>query len=1129
MAGFADIAMLPHTLITASAGSGKTWSLTVRYLRLLMLGAEPESIVALTFSRKAAGEFFNAILHRLAEAASRSDLAEGLARDIERPGTTREEFCGALVKMTARLPFFMLGTLDSFFIRMARSFPFELGLSGDFTMLDPHQQALEQSRVYERVFAPTGGADGVRREFMQAFAEATHGKDEVKVRRKLDEFIKGWHGLFLTAPHARQWGEASVIWPGASPVPGPAVERPAVVERIRQGLAGVVMTEAHQKRWADFLAAALEHAPGSPMEKPLSYLFDRLLPLREDLRRGNAEVPMERKRYELTGPLAEGAADLMDWLMARELETVLRQTRGIYEVVLRYDRIYHGLVRRQGKLTFQDVQLILGGGLSPEASGAMAQQARALTHGQNRQLMDYRMDSRYDHWLLDEFQDTSRGQWRVLENLIDETVQDSEGRKSFFAVGDQKQSIYEWRGGTPQLFDEIARQYNSGAANEEEAPIKILPLSLSQRSGPAVIDMVNALLGNREALAEVLPAATVAQWPWQEHESRNTGYGGAAVVVEVPDEAADQTAALEPDPDDDTDEESPDGDGAPQADARWRRAAELLKEMNPLQRGLTCAVICHRNPRALALADFLRGETGMEVVCESDLFIAQDNPATSALLALLQAAAHPGDGFAWQQVLMTPLEGVFRSREEFEIKSMIQDGTAADRRRLLHSPVSRHVLGQVMELGFHDTLRWWMAALRREMPELDGFSCGRMEELCSCAREFDRSGSRDVDEFLAFAAAWKVRGAGHAGAIQVMTVHRSKGLTFDVVLMPDFHDRMFLYGQTVGMKTDAQGEVEWLLKLPGKKLTASDPVLGAALARADAAQWRERLAGLYVMVTRAKFANYIFLKPASKPSPTPALAKVIRAALTQEKAGDFSIAGRAYPQIAAFGDPDWWQKHELKVPARGGPPVQNKAMKPSLVQDDLFAAAPAVGQASRRRRIPLRARRPSDQDGTGISGMFKSARQAAREAGVAVHEALRRVEWAEQAETALSAADLEAAAVAEARACLRDPALATFFAKPERPVVVWRERAFDVILDGVLHSGIFDRVIVELDGHGTAESAVLIEFKTENPAPVAADAAEAHRPQLAVYHRALGRLLGLPAGKIRQVILFTGTRQTVEY
>ena len=149
--------MLPHTLITASAGSGKTWSLTVRYLRLLMLGAAPESIVALTFSRKAAGEFFNAILHRLAEAAAGTDAAAVLAKDIERPGTTREEFCQALVRMTSGLPFLMLGTLDSFFIRMARSFPFELGLAGDFTMLDPHQQSVEKMRVYERVFAPESG------------------------------------------------------------------------------------------------------------------------------------------------------------------------------------------------------------------------------------------------------------------------------------------------------------------------------------------------------------------------------------------------------------------------------------------------------------------------------------------------------------------------------------------------------------------------------------------------------------------------------------------------------------------------------------------------------------------------------------------------------------------------------------------------------------------------------------------------------------------------------------------------------------------------------------------------------------------------------------------------------------
>ena len=144
--------MLPHQIITASAGSGKTWSLTVRYLRLLTMGAVPESIVALTFSRKAAGEFFNAILHRLAEAASDASMAAQLATDVGNPLLTMHVFRKHLVHLVDALHRLTLGTLDSFFIRIARSFPLELGLTGDFTILDTYQQGLEKDRVYSRVF-----------------------------------------------------------------------------------------------------------------------------------------------------------------------------------------------------------------------------------------------------------------------------------------------------------------------------------------------------------------------------------------------------------------------------------------------------------------------------------------------------------------------------------------------------------------------------------------------------------------------------------------------------------------------------------------------------------------------------------------------------------------------------------------------------------------------------------------------------------------------------------------------------------------------------------------------------------------------------------------------------------------
>ena len=1104
--------MLPHTLITASAGSGKTWRLTVRYLRLVMMGAAPESIVALTFSRKAAGEFFNAILHRLAEAAGSISEAERLAADIVMPEKGVTDFCQALEQLVSRLPFLMLGTLDSFFIRLARSFPFELGLSGDFTMLDDHQLSVEKLRVYERVFAPDDRAGEARMEFRRAFTEATFGRDEIRVRALLDDFVGTWHYHFLATPDPDMWGNPLRIWPVNPPVPGPEVDRPAVIQRIRTGLERVPLNEKHRDRWDHFLEAAGVHLPGSPIAKPMEYLWDRLLPLMKELETGSAILKMDRSSYDLEGPLAEAVRDLLRHLIAGELAAVLRQTRGIHEIVRRYDEAYHALVRRQGRLTFHDVQLILGGGLSPVASGHEAQAARLLTHQENRQLMDYRLDARYEHWLLDEFQDTSRVQWRVLADLMDEAIQDSESRKSFFAVGDQKQSIYEWRGGTPALFDELKARYNLAGLPPEQWPLQVEPLSLSQRSGPAVIDMVNDLLGDPDRLRESgLPAAAVAKWPWQHHESRNVHFGGAALVVEV-------------DPKMDEPE-----DRFPDIDAAWKRAAELILEIKPLKRGLTCAVICHRNDRALELTDFLRAATGMPVVCESDLSIASDNPVTSAMLALLQFAAHPGDTFAWQHLQMTPFAEVIHGLAPHA------DPDNHPGKPALRRAVVRQVLEQVAENGFHNTLRRWCEGLMRERRrqglELDAFSRSRVNELCGCARQFDSTGSRDTDEFLTFAQSWTERGASHDGAIQVMTVHRSKGLTFDVVVIPDLgYPYTFLTRFSMGHETEAGGQVRWLTKLPNKDIAEADPVLAKALERANGALWCERLAGLYVMVTRAKYANYLFLPPAPKePGKSPSLPGIVRFMLRQEEAGKLKISTTEYPLVAGFGKPQWYvDKMPAKPVVPAAKPAQASSSGKAAVQTDLFA--PADGEfpiIAPRGRIPLRLRRPPEI-GDDETRLFQSARHAAQEAGIAVHAAFQRVKWLEEAEAALSGPGLEPEAVAEVRACLAVPDLAALFAKPDGPAAVWREQAFDLLLDGVHESRVFDRVTVWRDSASQPERAVLIDYKTGPVRGAATEAAQLHRQQLTTYRQALGRLLGLPVDKIRAVVLFTATRELVD-
>src|SRR4051794_41026365 len=93
-----------HVMILASAGSGKTYTLTNRFVALLALGAKPERIVALTFTRKAAGEFFDEILNKLARAAEDEVFAARLAVDIEHPDLTPRDFLGMLRAVVESMP-----------------------------------------------------------------------------------------------------------------------------------------------------------------------------------------------------------------------------------------------------------------------------------------------------------------------------------------------------------------------------------------------------------------------------------------------------------------------------------------------------------------------------------------------------------------------------------------------------------------------------------------------------------------------------------------------------------------------------------------------------------------------------------------------------------------------------------------------------------------------------------------------------------------------------------------------------------------------------------------------------------------------------------------------------------------
>ena len=112
---------------------------------------------------------------------------------------------------------------------------------------------------------------------------------------------------------------------------------------------------------------------------------------------------------------------------------VLRGYIGLLEKVV---NSYNQKVMEKGGITFSDLPILLSN------SGDELERL-------NR---NYRLDRKYEHWMLDEFQDTSPSQWQVIEPLLEEVLYDSEDSRMFFCVGDQKQAIYGWRGGFPIIW-----------------------------------------------------------------------------------------------------------------------------------------------------------------------------------------------------------------------------------------------------------------------------------------------------------------------------------------------------------------------------------------------------------------------------------------------------------------------------------------------------------------------------------------------------------------------------------------------------------------------------------------------------------------------------------------------------
>jgi ATP-dependent exoDNAse (exonuclease V) beta subunit len=484
-------------VMRASAGTGKTFQLSNRYLGLAASGAPVDHILATTFTRKAAGEILDRVLIRVAE-ASLDDAKRAELTEHAKIGDASAERCLALLEsLTSNLHRLRVCTLDSFFAQIATSFALELGLPPSWRIVDELEDAAQRSEAIGEVLQNDETGEVIRLMHLLSKGEVTRSvADQIRGR------VDGLYDLFMQTP-AEAW---DTLVRGKSLKD---VELAAAIETLEA--IDLSDAKAHNKgRTGD-----LERIAAGDWNKFISTGIAAKLAAGESV----------YNRKPISDELAAAYRPLLDHAKALLIGRLADHTVGARALLEKFHAVYDRLKTERGSLRFEDVTRAVAGavddGLTP-ADG-------------------FRLDGEVAHLLLDEFQDTSLAQWQAVSPLAERVVIGGAADRSFFCVGDVKQAIYGWRGGVAEIFDELPRQL----PGLREAD----PLLKSYRSCQVVIDVVNDAFGSlttNAALADYPHASTTWAERFQKHETARSELAGhvtltVALLPEEGESAGDAT------------------------------------------------------------------------------------------------------------------------------------------------------------------------------------------------------------------------------------------------------------------------------------------------------------------------------------------------------------------------------------------------------------------------------------------------------------------------------------------------------------------------------------------------------------------------------------------------------------
>jgi len=831
--------------LTANAGSGKTKVLIDRVARLLLDGVQPEQILCLTYTKSAAAEMKNRLFDRLGKWAMLADqelnfslLEMGIQTQlgIEELKKARTLFARAIEAPGG----LKIQTIHAFCSSLLRKFPLEAGISPQFGELTERGQRDLYLKVLEILSADEATEESF--EHFSKIANVSNWEETIsKIVSKRNIFAKNksraeiYEAFSLSSEVSIEDDISSHFQNGTM----------SFLKKI-SGCLQQSNSKVDQKNSKELSKIfSIDLTSLQLLEKIFLYSKNSKAPF-------TAKLGKFSTKEMRNGLLADYIDEIDDFMVRletfrnRRLSYLAAETSfSIHKFASVFLQVYTEQKNFKGLLDFDDLINIA---------------VNLLTTSAVADWVLYRLDGGIDHILVDEAQDTSPSQWKVIETLAQELTSGQgikENRsRTVFVVGDQKQSIYSFQGADPGQFDRVRDRFSAKLEGAEKT-LQVASLDYSFRSSQTILALVDKIYEDARAedfgwgrkhlaFKSELPGR-IDLWPiipkklnpnlskWEEPieliSDADHFVSLARLIAQEIKRMIDQDVQV---PEQKTINKQPTFRSVRAGDflILVQRRSEIFHEI---------IRACKDANLPIAGADRLRlaGELAIKDICNFLSFIdnADDDFSLAAILkspffgwnekSLFELAHSREEMTLWQALRNDPIKFA-HELEVFEdlrsVADLVRPYELIERILILHNGRSLLIgrLGKEAEEGIDTLLTQAMDYESSEIPSLTGFLAWISDENIEVKRQFDSS----------------------VNQIRVMTVHGAKGLEAPIVILPETHD----------FKNEISDEILFTDDLAFKKFSSTErsdkttEVYNSQKQKNSAE--RDRL--LYVALTRAE-------------------------------------------------------------------------------------------------------------------------------------------------------------------------------------------------------------------------------------------------------------------------------------